>query len=175
MSPVVHAGVGWLIGAALPRRKDRVVACVAAVIPDLDGLTLLFGEDLYAEWHHKVTHGFAFALVVTLAAHTIARSWKTTLAAALAYHSHVACDLAGSGPGWPILYGWPLDDVAWLPSWQWDLASWQNALFGAAVIAACLWCGVRIGRTPVEVVSVRADAAVVAALRARFTARSRAR
>jgi inner membrane protein len=172
MSPIIHAGVGWLLGAKLPTRRDRVVATVAAVIPDVDGLTLLFGEDLYAEWHHKVAHGAAFAVVVVVAAALITRRASATIVAALAYHSHILCDLAGSGPGWPIWYWWPFDDASWLPSWQWDLASWQNAVFGAAVIALCLTCGVALGRTPIEVVSKRADAAVSTTLQARFRAKS---
>lgn len=174
MSPIIHAGVGWLLGAKLPTRRDRVVATVAAVIPDLDGLTLLGGEQLYADWHHKLAHGAPFAVVVVIAAALLTRRTSTTIVAALAFHSHVVCDLAGSGPGWPIWYLWPFSDVAWLPSWQWDLASWQNSVFGAATIAVCLWCGVALGRTPVEVVSPRADAAVAATLRARFKRRAAA-
>ena len=85
-----------------------------------------------------------------------------------AFHSHIVMDLCGSGPGWPILYFWPWRDTEWLPSWQWDLASWQNSLFGGVTIALCLAMGVRRGRTPVELFSERGDQAVVATLRKRF-------
>ena len=63
---------------------------------------------------------------------------------------------------------WPINDMEWLPSWQWDLASWQNALFGMTTTIACLACALVKGRTPVELFSTAADAKVVATLRARF-------
>lgn len=168
MSPIIHAGTGWLLGAWLPRRRDRVLATIAAVIPDVDGLTLLFGEEMYAEWHHKIAHGAVAAVVVAALAFALSRAWRTALVALAAFHAHVAMDLAGSGPGWPILYWWPFADTEWLPSWQWDLASWQNSLFGFIVVVACLAAALPLSRTPVEVFSQRGDAAVVRTIRARF-------
>jgi hypothetical protein len=61
-----------------------------------------------------------------------------------------------------------LDQTEWLPSWQWDLASWQNAVFGLMTTLACFWCAMPFGRTQVEIVSPRWDAEVVKTLRARF-------
>ena len=84
----------------------------------------------------------------------------------LAFHTHVVADLVGSG--WPLFYLWPVSDTEWLPSWQWDLASWPNAIIGLAVTLTALGCAVWFGRTPVELFSERADAQVVAVIRARF-------
>jgi uncharacterized membrane protein YagU involved in acid resistance len=53
-------------------------------------------------------------------------------------------------------------------SGQWDLASWQNAVFGLAVTLAALGCALPLGRTVFELVSVKWDVLVVATLRARF-------
>ncbi len=171
MSPLIHAEVGWLIAQPLPRRRDRVVVTVASVIPDVDGLGLVVSEQLYADWHHRLAHGVIAAVVVTLAAAAVC-SPRSRLAAAglalLALHSHIAMDLCGSGPGWPIVYLWPFSETAWLPSWQWDLASWQNAVFGLAVTLSCVGAAAVLGRTPVELFSLRADARVVATVRARL-------
>jgi hypothetical protein len=53
---------------------------------------------------------------------------------------------------------------------QWNLASWQNSVIGLAATIACLACALWTRRTPVELFSVKADAKVVATLRARFLA-----
>jgi len=55
----------------------------------------------------------------------------------VAFHLHLLCDLAGSGPGWPIWYLYPLSLNETMWSGQWNLASWQNSLIGlAATLAA---------------------------------------
>lgn len=170
MSPLIHGAVGWLIGHRHPDKRVRVTTAVAAVIPDVDGVGLVVSEDLYVQWHHKLCHGAAFAVVVAVVAALVCRRHKPLHAAVLAlaaYHSHIVMDLMGSGPGWPILYWWPWSSTEWLPSWQWDLASWQNAVFGFVTIVLCLACALTVRRTPVEVFSAKADAAVVEAIRQR--------
>lgn len=170
MSPLIHAAVGWLIGHRLPKRRDRIAITLLAVAPDVDGLGLLVAEDLYLAWHHRLAHGAIAATIAVVVGAALVRPrlWGAVLAC-LAFHSHIAMDLVGSGPGWPILYGWPFVDTEWLPSFQWDLASWQNTLFGLCVIVVCLGVALTSARrTPVEVFSVRADDAVVRTLRARF-------
>lgn len=169
MSPLIHAAVGWLVSQPLQRRRDRIAVTLAAVLPDLDGAGLLISEELYIEWHHRLAHGIGAAVVVAVVCAALGRPrWLTALLGVVAFHSHVVMDLMGSGPGWPILYWWPWSTTEWLPSWQWDLASWQNSVFGLATIVVCLAVGVVAGRTPVELFSVRADARVVQTLRARF-------
>jgi hypothetical protein len=168
MSPIIHGCVGWLLGQPLEHRRDRIAITVAAVAPDLDGVGLLVSEELYVEWHHRLAHGAIFAVVTAVAAGLVCRSKKAALLGVLAFHSHVLMDLAGSGPGWPILYWYPFADTEWLPSWQWNLASWQNSVFGLATVLVCLAMALRFRRTPVELFSPRADARVVATLRHRF-------
>lgn len=170
MSPIIHAEIGWLCSLPLARRRDRVVVTLAGVLPDLDGAGLLVSEELYALWHHKLAHGAVAGLLIPLLVLGLSRSGKAALLALLSFHLHIACDLVGSGPGWPIWYLWPFSDVEWLPSWQWDLASWQNSVIGLAVTLVALACALPFGRTPVEVFSLRADRAVVTALRLRFGA-----
>ena len=168
MSPIIHGCVGWLIGHRRQRRRDRIALTVAAVAPDLDGVGLLVSEELYVEWHHRLAHGAIFAVVTAVFVGAVCRSRRAAALAVLAFHSHVVMDLVGSGPGWPILYWYPFDHTEWLPSWQWDLASWQNSLFGLATVLLCLGMALRVRRTPVELFSPRADSRVVATLRHRF-------
>lgn len=168
MNPIIHGEIGWLCGAHLPRKRDRVVVTLASVLPDLDGAGLLISDELYAAWHHKLAHGALAAVVFPVVALAISRSPKVALLTLISFHLHVLADLAGSGPGWPIFYCWPWSHAEWLPSWQWDLASWQNAVIGMAITFTALSMALKRGRTPVELFSSKADAAVVKTLVHRF-------
>ncbi|MGH9261013.1 MAG: metal-dependent hydrolase, partial [Acidimicrobiales bacterium] len=53
-------------------------------------------------------------------------------------------------------------------SGQWTLGAWQNTVLTAALLVATVWAAWRFGRSPIELVSPRTDAAVVRALRERF-------
>jgi inner membrane protein len=171
MNPIIHGFVGWLVAQPLARRRERAIVTLAAVLPDVDGLGLVVSDELYAAWHHRLAHGAPWAALTAIGVGLACRSPRAAVLGVAAFHTHIAMDLVGSGPGWPILYWYPFTDTEWLPSWQWDLASWQNLLFGVAVVACCLTIGVRHGRTPVELVSTRADDAVTRTLRARFRPR----
>src|SRR5207248_5092146 len=90
------------------------------------------------------------------------------LMALAAFHLHLLCDLAGSGRDWPIFYLYPFSRHATSWSGVWELASWQNSAIGLAVTIASLGCALVWRRTFVGVFSLKADAKVVATLRARF-------
>ncbi len=168
MSPVIHAQIGWLLAQPFARRRDRVWLTALSLAPDLDGLGLIVSDDLYVAWHHRLTHGLIAACALPLLAWVGTRSWRVAAMTLVAFHVHLLADLAGSGPGWPIFYLWPWSEVGYLPTWQWDLASWPNAVIGLAITFASLSAAWWAGRTPVEVLSVRADRRVVEALRRRI-------
>lgn len=169
MNPIVHAELSWLAGVRLTERRDRVLVMLAGVVPDVDGLSLLGGIEAYAKWHHVLTHGLVAAVVVALSFGALARRRLVVGALSFgAFHLHLLCDLAGSGPGWPITYLAPFSRAETMWSGQWNLASWQNSVIGLAATLLVLACALPFGRTLVEVFSVKVDSKVVAALRARF-------
>ena len=173
MNPIVHAELSWLMSQGLRERRDRILVTLAGLSPDLDGLSLLGGEDLYGRYHHVLSHGYVGALAVAAVCTAFARQRRAVALLSLAaFHLHLLCDLAGSGPGWPLYYFWPTSMREWFWEGQWDLASWQNSLIGMAATLACLACALRWRRTLVEVLSVRWDAQVTRALRARFLGES---
>jgi len=169
MNPIVHAELSWLLTLRLRERRDRVLVTLAGLAPDVDGLTLLAGEELYARYHHVLTHGYLAALVTMAICTALARQrlWVAGLSLA-AFHLHLLCDLAGSGPGWPIHYYFPHSMKEWFWEGQWNLASWQNTLVGLVATLACLACALRWRRTAVELLSPRWDAEVTRTLRRRF-------
>lgn len=141
---------------------------LAGLAPDLDGLTLFAGEEAYGRWHHVLTHGILAAVAVTALGATLAEDRRrVAMLSFAAFHLHLLCDLAGSGPGWPLYYLWPFSRAEQMWEGQWDLASWQNTAIGLGVTVGVLGCAVWFGRTIVELFSVKADAAVVATVRRR--------
>ena len=169
MNPIVHGQIGWLAAQGLSARRDRVLVVLAGLAPDVDGLTLLAGQDAYDKYHHLIFHGYLGALITAVVCAIFARhKVAVALLALVSFHLHLVCDLMGSGVDWPIFYFWPtsLETIGW--SGGWELASWQNSVIGFFTSIACLACALRWRRTVVEVFSPRADAHVVATVRARF-------
>ena len=127
----------------------------------------------FSQYHHSL-HTLAFAVVVAVLSFLVARQrWKTALLAFLSFHLHLFCDLIGArgpdGYSWPIPYLLPFSNSVQL-SWhgQWALNAWPNFVITGVLLFMTLWLAWRYGRSPLELVSLRADAAMAAALRQRF-------
>lgn len=194
MSPITHALLSWVVANAPSEtsRRERVIVTIGGLAPDLDGLgaipdtatKLLLGPDratsYFHEYHHLL-HTLPFAVVATGVAAALAPAkarLRTTALFFVTFHLHLLCDLAGSkgpdGSQWEIPYLWPLagwdkhagPQLAW--SGQWELNAWPNVALTLALVVAMGVFAVKAGRTILEVLSLRADAAVVKTLRARF-------
>ena len=182
MSPITHLLVGWTTGElAELSRRDRGLVALAGVLPDFDGLGIVVdlargthpAMGLYSEYHHVLGHNLPAALIATAFAFAVAH--RRALCAGLvclSFHLHLLGDLVGSaGPErsiWSLSYLWPFSDRAFAWQGQWELNAWPNILVTVVLLAVILVLGVRRGRTPVELVSLRADARIVETLRARF-------
>jgi len=184
MHPITHLLVGWtLANAAGLGKRDRMLVTVAGVIPDIDGLGVLADVltehsvhplILYDRFHHVLAHNALFGLGLTLAALALARRrGLTPLLVLLSFHLHLLGDIVGSrgpeGYQWPIPYLLPFS-AAWQLTWshQWGLMAWPNVSFTVALLALTLHGAWKRGRSPLELISARADAALTEALRARF-------
>ncbi|MEM7410476.1 MAG: metal-dependent hydrolase [Myxococcota bacterium] len=184
MNPVSHGLVGWLTAEVTPLpRRDRGWILLAGLLPDLDGAGILVdfatgthpSAGLYAAYHHVVAHNLFFGVALSLAVACVAERRAVTAALAfVSFHLHLLGDLVGSaGPGrslWTLSYLFPFSDRPFVWQGQWELNAWPNLLITALLLVAVGFIAVRRGRTPLEWVSQRADAALVAALRRRFGA-----
>jgi len=186
MSPVTHFMVGWMV-ANVPRgigRRERAAIALAGVAPDIDGLgavaevlTRYSARPLtwFSDYHHLL-HNLLFALVVAAVAWAVARErrWLSAALALLSFHLHLLGDIAGArgpdGYGWPVPYLLPFSDWAWTWSGQWALNGWQNFTITGVGLVLTFYLAWRRGYSPLEIVSPKADRALVAALRARFPA-----
>jgi hypothetical protein len=190
---VTHLLAGWSLGAASGQKgRDLSLVAWAGVLPDLDGAglavdvatrTLGMPETHFYAWHHVYGHGLPAALVIAGVAYAAGvNRMRTALLAFAAAHLHLLCDVVGSRglrpeDLWEISYLMPLSDalrVTW--AGQWPVSSWQNTTISALLLVLTVVLAVWRGVSPVALVSRRADAAVVATLRARWAAlRGRAR
>lgn len=184
MSPVTHFLVSW-VGADLgaSARRDRALIALAGTVPDLDGLGY-FVEPFTKSWnppflpfsdyHHVFCHNLLFGLLAAAACLAFAQKrLRTALLALLVFHVHILCDIVGArgpdGSQWPIPYLWPFTwSVQWVWFGQWGLNAWPNFVITGTALAAILCFAWRWGHSPLEMVSLRANAAFVKTLRDRF-------
>ena len=185
MNPIEHLLIGWAAAQIVPLdRRDRAIVTIASVIPDVDGFGILpemltrgTSHEVFwwTEYHHTLCHNLLSAIVYTAIAACIAHArWRTAIMAFISFHLHLLGDVIGArGPDgyqWPIPYWLPFSEHQWSWSGQWALNAWQNFAITIPLLIFTLWLAWRAARSPLEIVSRRADSAVVSALRHRFGA-----
>jgi inner membrane protein len=170
-----HIMSGWCAANLFPslNAKQRLMCMIAAAIPDLDGLSILGGQQSYWHWHHRVCHNLPFGVLVCLGLTAIS-GWRIglfVLYLAL-FHLHLNMDVFGSGPGWGIFYFWPFSDWMFDNSHlSWEFYSWQNLTIAAAFLAWTIGIAVVLRRTPLEYLMPDLDRQLVDILRKPFTKR----
>ena len=74
MIPPVHFLISYLISSLLTKNALlRRLAAIGGVIPDLDGIFILFDHDLYARYHHILFHPLMGGML--LGTFTVAVFW----------------------------------------------------------------------------------------------------
>jgi hypothetical protein len=161
MQIFAHAGIGWgLAEAGRGSRRFRQAVFLSAVLPDLDGLSVLFGLSAFSEYHDRLTHSLAFSLVLSaLAAAACPRErLKAVAFTQLGFYSHYFGDYYLSG--WPLAYWFPFNATEYASShalWLWHPVNYLLSLASVCLIAFLGW---RLHRTPFEVVSAPLDARI---------------
>ena len=157
-----HILSGWCLGNLLPLTpRERLGCMIAATAADLDGLGIIFGQEAYWEYHHKLGHNLFFAVVIA-GVLTIFLSNRRRRAAGFALylamaHLHLVLDYFGSGPGWPIWYLWPANSIQIINPHAWPFFSWQNIAAAYGLLAWAVWIAWRNRRTPLELLMPRLD------------------
>ena len=163
-----HIMSGWCVGNLFRLTPRERVCCMAAAAgADLDGVSYLFGQEAYWDYHHVLCHNLLFSLLLaaTLSLFSTHHLKRFALYLGLA-HLHLVLDYFGSGPGWTIAYGWPLSNAwTWKYADAWELSSWQNRVAALTLLLWVLAIAVVLGRTPVETLTPRLDRQFVSRLR----------
>lgn len=162
-----HIMSGWCVANLFPlTARERVFCMAAASLADLDGITYLFGQEAYWDYHHIVCHNLAFALSMATA---LAIFSSRRLLAFFVYlavaHAHLVLDYYGSGPGWPIAYGWPFTGWRWNNPDAWEFNGWQNRAAAGAFLLWVIAIAIVQRRTPVEMLTPALDGRIVTGLR----------
>lgn len=170
MAPQQHLVLSWVLSNLnWTSRRDRIVATICGLIPDIDGLGLIIDKiagdgsyNYYFLWHRKAGHSLLGVVVMGLIAYFIcSRKIFPATVAVMAYLIHLFCDLIGSaGPDgsiWSIYFYWPFSDREAAVSWQWALNSWQNTLITAIFIIIVLIIAAKKKRSFLELFSKRLD------------------
>lgn len=164
MSPVAHLQYGWWFAHwGEFNRKERAVIALAGAGPDLDGISLLGGAEIYHRYHHILFHNLGSVLVVAvLALISFRKRWKVGLLITFAFAMHIVEDYLTVG--WNQ-YPWrPFSDgvvnlSSVLPNWV------VQGVFQAAamifVLGTTVWIYRKAGRTPLEIISPALDRLVV--------------
>jgi membrane-bound metal-dependent hydrolase YbcI (DUF457 family) len=105
--------IAWLIAIALlDHVRDRRLATVAGVVPDIDGFYILYNSDLYYEFHHTWGHSFLFALPLIILFTLFSKDRKRTFFASIAAFSlHLVADVVGSN--WAIEPFYPISSLSY--------------------------------------------------------------
>jgi membrane-bound metal-dependent hydrolase YbcI (DUF457 family) len=136
---LTHIGLSWIVANLAPLSgKDRAFVVLAGVLPDLDGVTILWGRDAYLATHRIVAHSLLFGVFVVAMTVFFADSPRASgILAAVSIHVHLLLDVVGTG-GPPIRYLWPVTDWGWTYGRHWVLASWPNAIVMGVTLAGVL-------------------------------------
>jgi hypothetical protein len=165
-----HIMSGWVLSNYLDLTpRERGFCMLAASLADLDGLSILFGQNAYWSYHHLLCHNLAFAIFFSslLALRSTRRVRCFFIYLSLA-HLHLLLDYFGSGPGWNIYYLYPFSRRSLFNPHAWDFYSWQNITAAIVLLIWTLGIAIRYGRTPLETVMPDLDRQIVAWLRRRL-------
>jgi len=184
MNLITHLLVSWpLAGVSRSiNRTEQLWIVGAGLAPDLDGFGLIpelatrgSGTPLlwWSDYHHVLAHNLPFGLLLAAVAAVATKRIAIAGLSLLAFHLHLLCDVVGSrGPDgyqWPIPYLYPFSRALQLTvPWQWALNAWPNLALSLGLLGFALWWAWRSARSPLALVSARADRALVGALRQRF-------
>jgi len=184
MNPASHLLLSWTVAnAADITRRDRALVTLSGIIPDIDGVGIiaeLLTENTsmpliwYSKYHHVLGHNLGLSLILAAAVFLFSINRRiSAVLAFVAFQLHLLGDLVGSrGPDgyqWPIPYFFPFS-TDWTLSWdgQWELNAWPNILVSLLLLGITLYLAWKRGHSPLEMISLKADTALVAQLRKRF-------
>lgn len=106
MFTLIHALQAYLVAAVFTKdSRLRLFSFVGGLLPDLDGITLLFNSELYYKYHREILHPPLVGLAVALAIIYLYEKKSAGRAGSaafftLGFFTHIIGDLVSTN--WPI-------------------------------------------------------------------------
>ena len=136
---------------------------LAASLQDLDGVGLLISQDLYWDYHHLLGHNLFYGLLLcALLVYFSQHRLKAFLLYMALFHLHLILDYYGSGPGWGIVYAWPVSSWSIENPHAWPFYAWQNVATGYFCVGWTCWIMLVQKRTFLELPMPSLDRQLVA-------------
>ncbi len=170
MAPQQHLVISWVLANLnYERKRDRVVAVLAGVLPDIDGLGAVvdyINKDPYyynyLKWHRTFGHSIFTLLFIMVVTFLICgRRIRPVIVASSVWLTHMFFDLTGSaGPDgsiWTLIPFWPLSEHEISFSWQWALNGWQNVAITAVFVIIMIIIATKKKRSLIEIFSSKFD------------------
>jgi hypothetical protein len=164
MSPIGHLQYGWWFAHWSDfTRGERAAIALAGAAPDLDGLSLLGGQDVYYAYHHILFHNVGAAAAVLLLGGIF--WWKKKIVWMLVTFSfamHIVEDYVTTS--WNQHPWKPLSDATvnlskYLPGWMVQGVFQATAMI--FILGVTIWIYIRRNRTPLEILSPALDRLLV--------------
>ncbi len=164
MDPLNHALIAWVIANSFNvDLRTRRFCLLAGVIPDIDGIPVLFDEQLFQAVHHTFGHTLLFGVLVSLVLALLLEKKRLGFSVILlGFVAHLGADVIGSN--------WPVPVLApFLPA-QISVSPYVSDFVIYSVIGpvflvlgtlAAVLILIRLKRTPMEFFSKRWDGIMV--------------
>jgi membrane-bound metal-dependent hydrolase YbcI (DUF457 family) len=158
--------LGWAIGNIVPGdSRLRRWATVAAVVPDVDGIPIVFGVRYYAEYHHTFGHNVFFLLGMSAVTAKVLRSWKAGLVVFACIASHLLTDAYFTGSG--LYLFWPFSWQPYTFPGGYSLSDPINIQLFYVGLFLVLLVALIYRRTPIELFSPGLDRLLMSVFRPR--------
>jgi hypothetical protein len=111
MLPLVHGLLAWFLAVVILKNvNDRRLVIVAGVAPDLDGIFMLFNQDLYYQFHHTFAHSYVFGIMMALTAGVLGiKKKKVFIVAVGTFSLHLITDIIGAT--WAVYPLYPFSNL----------------------------------------------------------------
>jgi hypothetical protein len=158
-----HIGLGWCVaelGQGSARFRRWVLS--AAVLPDLDGISILWGQEAFYQYHHLLMHGLSFSLLVSLGAvlHCKKERVKALLCTQLAFYTHYFGDYFLTK--FELSYFYPFSRQTFNSPHSVWIGNPINHIAGVVLIIAVIFLSCLFKRTPLESILPSYDKRLIA-------------
>lgn len=173
MNTEAHLAAGWILGhlGGEETRRFRVIVTLAAVAPDADAVSYVFGRVAYGHVHHALGHNVFFGVLTGVLAAWLFRDrgWrglaKLALFSQLAFYSHYFGDYFLTK--FPLVFFWPVSDREFMSGYRFGLDHPINQTLSYLSLVLFVMMAVAWKRSPLEIVSPKLDRLVVNLFRAK--------